>query len=1109
MCIQLAEKILNMISKKTLLFSIVLLVSTNIFGQTQLNLQSYIPAAPNAAELGKYGSIPVGNVTGVPDISFPLYEIKSGTLSLPIILSYHAGGVQVNQKPPETGLGWSVNAGGQITRTVYGAKDDSQYGLFNYTPPTFSQLSSINNYYTASTYNIASGVGYDLEPDLFAYNIAGKSGKFIINPDKQFVTIPYEPIKITKNNNAGYLAFQIVDENGTIYKYSNYSTVSSDFSSQQTTINTWHLTSIISANLVDTISIEYETKYFNDEMENSNISIGAIETGCNGSAPTYFFGSSAGSGLINKSTSSLNYSEQVVKRIYFKNGYVQFNRNDSRIDILEYSKSLDEIVVYNNTNQPVKKIKLNYDYFYSPTSSQPFHAQYRLKLTGFSNIDLATLQQGNYSFDYDPTALPPFNSYNIDYWGNYNGSSNNSLLPTTTVYTDGNGLLISDNYFSGSFATVVGNASREPDANYMKAGVLNKITYPTGGYTTFDFEPNKYWSDLNNQHVVKIGGGIRVKSIKNFSNEGSLLNEEYYSYGENENGTGIRLFDEDKFYKNYEEQYQAYYKGSELAMVSCNFDYTFLHRNYFGVSKYNSLNYLGAPILYSTVTKYVGTPSINSGKTIYHYNIIKDDTGLPASIINSGNYGAINNVWNQALQVDEINYKWENNQYTPVTRIGYSWTGYNTNTFYAIGLKQTKQFVKLCDCFTSSSGPDPSNASFGQGFFTLYPYPIKTGAMRKTAERRITYKPGAVDSLVVQNYFQYSNPSNLFLTQSSASNSNSDVNITRYTFPQDKSDAISQSMVSRNMLTPVLEEKTYVSKSGSETLLSTRLNSYKFSNNLIVNDNTKFGLYNFPIENRLKYNYYDSYGNILEQQKENDVKETYLWGYKGSYPVAKIIGSDYSTVSSIVNQSQIDNAILSGDASLRSLFNSVRSSLHGIAPAAQLTSFTFAPLIGMTSQTDAAGRTSYYEYDGMNRLKLIRDQDNNIIKKFCYNLFGQTTSCLESNSGNGGGNGSSTPTTVYGVISIQNNYGGYGDLVINFYSDVNCTQPISVTNALVEYSEMTENDLTGELLNYSHTATVSGSSAVLQYSAPVVTYEYASGTYATVYHYYNILNITL
>ena len=43
----------------------------------------------------------------------------------------------------------------------------------------------------------------------------------------------------------------------------------------------------------------------------------------------------------------------------------------------------------------------------------------------------------------------------------------------------------------------------------------------------------------------------------------------------------------------------------------------------------------------------------------------------------------------------------------------------------------------------------------------------------------------------------------------------------------------------------------------------------------------------------------------------------------------------------------------------------------------------------------------------------------------------------------------------------------------------------------------------------SETATVSGSSAVLQYSAPVVTYQYVSGTYATVYHYYNILNITL
>ena|GEM_PF-1702632 len=51
---------------------------------------------------------------------------------------------------------------------------------------------------------------------------------------------------------------------------------------------------------------------------------------------------------------------------------------------------------------------------------------------------------------------------------------------------------------------------------------------------------------------------------------------------------------------------------------------------------------------------------------------------------------------------------------------------------------------------------------------------------------------------------------------------------------------------------------------------------------------------------------------------------------------------------------------------------------------AQMTTYTYQPLVGMTSQCDAASRITYYEYDGLQRLLRIRDMDGNIVKQFQY-----------------------------------------------------------------------------------------------------------------------------
>ncbi|SCW88243.1 hypothetical protein, partial [Mucilaginibacter sp. NFR10] len=56
---------------------------------------------------------------------------------------------------------------------------------------------------------------------------------------------------------------------------------------------------------------------------------------------------------------------------------------------------------------------------------------------------------------------------------------------------------------------------------------------------------------------------------------------------------------------------------------------------------------------------------------------------------------------------------------------------------------------------------------------------------------------------------------------------------------------------------------------------------------------------------------------------------------------------------------------------------------------AQMTTYTYTPLIGVTSSIDPKNNASYYEYDGLGRLQNIRDKDGNIVKHTDYHYQGQ------------------------------------------------------------------------------------------------------------------------
>jgi YD repeat-containing protein len=190
----------------------------------------------------------------------------------------------------------------------------------------------------------------------------------------------------------------------------------------------------------------------------------------------------------------------------------------------------------------------------------------------------------------------------------------------------------------------------------------------------------------------------------------------------------------------------------------------------------------------------------------------------------------------------------------------------------------------------------------------------------------------------------------------------------------------------------------------------------------------------FSIDNsyalKLTYNNYDSKNNPLTITPAYENPIAYQWGYNQQYPVAHAVnaaakdifqtsfeegdGNSSTGDSKTGSKSKIDgfnktlsnltngNYILSywqklgGTWTLQNNSVNVTNSTCTISlsgqvdevrfyPAgARLTTYTYSPLTGMTSQTDPNGNSTYYEYDGMQRLLRIRDQDRNIIKQFNY-----------------------------------------------------------------------------------------------------------------------------
>ena len=114
-------------------------------------------------------------------------------------------------------------------------------------------------------------------------------------------------------------------------------------------------------------------------------------------------------------------------------------------------------------------------------------------------------------------------------------------------------------------------------------------------------------------------------------------------------------------------------------------------------------------------------------------------------------------------------------------------------------------------------------------------------------------------------------------------------------YPTDlTSQPVCSTMVAKNIVEPVLEEKNY---KDSKLLYQTNTD-YKdwFNDGTILTPELIKNLKNTNSqENRIHYYQYDTKGNPLELSKENDTRITYIWDYNGTLPIGEVTNASWGS----------------------------------------------------------------------------------------------------------------------------------------------------------------------------------------------------------------------
>ena len=982
-----------------------------------INLPSIIHPSPVSRVFDRRTGFTPALATGAVHVPIPIYEIRVGNVSIPFSLDYHSNGITAFCSPFPAGYGWVLNPGLRITRTIRGRPDEQ----FRNTRPSTEELlrydKSLLAIINPHTYTvpISREQMFDPQNDIYTIHLPTGSHTFLIDRTGG------GPRIITGGNlldiNPVPNGFIVTDENGVRYYFGINEQRQSLGNAKEFNhhpwyggaVTTWALTTIKLPGTNQRINFKWESFEYSRPGSRPNefdrvfpISQIIIQhRGPNSNLPwssSYHTGRYIGT--VYNNTRVLR-----LRRVDFPLGEIVFNyaniwSADGRDNLL------GSITIRNNELRVIRQV----DFAYHRSGGR-----YEPLLASLSFSD-----RGVYRFRYNSAR---FRRGSLDRWGFNNGIQQGNLAPRMT-------LRIYDSH-ERPRNMEFGHANRDINREQMKAYILTRVDFPTGGFTEFEYEPHRFAPQTSSRPpgmlyaresaIIKEtplteGGGLRVRRIRTRADANSPIIEKTYYYGVNRDGFAevIAVPTLNTFIDEFVEHIMSDGTrwGTEFMVNQMR-----IHIN--SISNFNRYNLFLPALWYRQVVEY----SSQGGRTVYNFKLNTDNI--------SYFYGTYcNDTYMYLFQSDKCSlipphlFSFPRRRPVSYTSIfervpklvskrmyesrGLSYFLVQQTIYRYRATRSSENPLSITNLWVAQVGLLPFQPLIGNepNVFRLCDCP--TGEFERfdlflpitKINREYTihlnwyelYEKTIINNVVHTERFTYER-STLLRTKT--------VNgeVITFKYPLDYAQvadsdqrSILQSMVRANNIASPISVTRTLNDAVQERIIHYR----DWGNNLFLPEKMFSRIGNYPKEIRLVTHDVDAHGNILSITKDDAATITYLWAYGGHYPIAQIVGATYDEITAIpfINSlyKNIKGQTNPNMSDILNLGNLLRQNFRN----AFVTVFTYKPLVGVTSITDPRGITTFYEYDCFGRLITIYRMNNGtreILQTFEYNLVNHTSEC--------------------------------------------------------------------------------------------------------------------